>query len=103
PVTQAGQRGEVCIRGGMVMKGYWNLPEATRAAIDEDGWLRSGDVGYFDEDGYLYISDRIKDMLISGGENVYPAELESVFHAHPAIAEAAVIGAPDKKWGERVV
>ncbi|MGE0231212.1 MAG: long-chain fatty acid--CoA ligase [Flavobacteriaceae bacterium] len=102
-IAAPGERGEVLMKGGGVMAGYWERPDATAAAFDADGWLRSGDIGYFDEDGYLYICDRLKDMLISGGENVYPAELESLFHGHPAIAEVAVIGAPDDKWGERVV
>ena len=84
------------------MKGYWNRPDATASAIDELGWFHSGDVGYLDEEGYLYICDRLKDMVISGGENVYPAEVESVLFEHPAIAEVAVIGLPDDKWGEAV-
>ena len=85
------------------MKGYWNNPEASAAAFDQDGWLHTGDVGYFDDEGFLYLCDRLKDMVITGGENVYPAEVESVLYAHPAIAECAVVGAPDEKWGERVV
>jgi fatty-acyl-CoA synthase len=84
------------------MKGYWNRPDATATAIDELGWFHSGDVGYLDEEGYLYICDRLKDMVISGGENVYPAEVESVLFEHPAIAEVAVIGLPDDTWGEAV-
>ncbi len=102
-LTEPGARGEVCVRGPNVMRGYWNNPEATRAAIGEDGWFRTGDIGYFDEDRFLYLCDRVKDMIISGGENVYPAEVESILHAHPAIAEVAVVGVPDRKWGERVV
>ena len=82
------------------MKGYWNNDAATREAIDDDGWFRSGDAGYLDEDGYLYIHDRVKDMIVSGGENVYPAEVENVLMAHPAIADVAVIGVPHEKWGE---
>ena len=96
-------RGEVLTRGPNVMKGYWNKPEATAAAIDASGWFHTGDVGYFDADGFLYICDRVKDMIITGGENVYPAEVEAVLYAHPAIAEVAVIGQPDEKWGEAVV
>jgi acyl-CoA synthetase (AMP-forming)/AMP-acid ligase II len=84
------------------MLGYWNQPEATAAAITEDGWFRSGDAGSVDADGYLYIRDRVKDMIISGGENVYPAEVESALMAHPAIADVAVIGVPDDRWGETV-
>jgi len=85
-----------------VMKGYWNNPEATRAAFFEGGWLRTGDAGYFDADGFLYIHDRIKDMIISGAENVYPAEVENALMGHPAIADVAVIGVPDERWGEAV-
>ena len=98
----AGERGEIVIRGPNIMKGYWNRPEATAAAIDEEGWFHSGDVGYLDDDGFLFICDRLKDMVISGGENVYPAEVESVLYKHEAIAEVAVIGLPDEKWGEAV-
>jgi acyl-CoA synthetase (AMP-forming)/AMP-acid ligase II len=93
--------GEIVIRGDPVMKGYWNRPEATVQAI-RDGWFYSGDAGYFDEDGYLYIHDRVKDMIVSGGENVYPAEVESVLFSHPAVADVAVIGVPDDQWGEAV-
>jgi fatty-acyl-CoA synthase len=95
--------GELCVRGDTVMKGYWNQPEATAASLGEDGWFRTGDVAYQDEDGYYTICDRLKDMIISGGENIYPAEVESVLYEHPAIAEVAVIGAADERWGERVV
>ncbi len=96
------ERGEVCIRGPNIMKGYWNRPEATAAAIDNEGWFHSGDIGYLDDEGYLFICDRVKDMVISGGENVYPAEVESVLFEHPAITGVAVIGLPDDKWGEAV-
>ena len=82
------------------MKGYWNMPEETAKAITADGWFRSGDAGYLDDDGYLYIHDRVKDMIVSGGENVYPAEVENVLMAHPGIADVAVIGVPHEKWGE---
>ncbi len=98
----AGERGEICLRGPNIMKGYWNRPEATAAAIDQEGWFHSGDVGYFDEDGFLFICDRLKDMVISGGENVYPAEVEGALYKHASIAEVAVIGLPDEKWGEAV-
>ena len=98
----ANERGEICIKGPNIMKGYWNRPDATASAIDELGWFHSGDVGYLDEEGYLYICDRLKDMVISGGENVYPAEVESVLFEHPAVAEVAVIGLPDDTWGEAV-
>lgn len=101
-VIDSGEIGEVCIRGPNVMKGYWNRPEATVEAIDCEGWFHSGDMGYLDDDGYLFLCDRLKDMVISGGENVYPAEVESVLYGHPAIKEVAVIGIPDDKWGEAV-
>jgi long-chain acyl-CoA synthetase len=85
----------------VVMKGYWNKPEATAAAV-RDGWFHTGDAGYFDADGFLYIHDRIKDMIVSGAENIYPAEVENALFAHPAVADVAVIGVPDDKWGETV-
>ena len=91
--------GEIQFRGPNITPGYFNNPEATAASFDGD-WLKSGDVGHRDDDGYYYIVDRIKDMYISGGENVYPAEVEAVLHAHPAILEVAVIGIADDKWGE---
>jgi len=94
--------GEVAVRAKMNMAGYWRQPDATRKTIDADGWLRTGDAGYLDEDGYLYIHDRVKDMIITGAENVYPAEVESAIYGHPAVAEVAVIGVPDDKWGEAV-
>jgi fatty-acyl-CoA synthase len=97
------QKGEICTRGPNVMKGYWRRPDATAAAIDAEGWFHTGDAGYLDDDGFLFVSDRIKDMIISGGENVYPAEVESVLLDHPAISEVAVIGLPDDRWGEAVV
>ncbi len=98
----SGGVGEIVIRAPAVMKGYWNNPEATRAAFFEGGWLRTGDAGYFDADGFLYIHDRIKDMIVSGGENIYPAEVENALMHHPAITDAAVIGVPDERWGEAV-
>ncbi|MFM9693033.1 o-succinylbenzoate--CoA ligase [Streptomyces europaeiscabiei] len=91
--------GEVVVRGPHVMPGYWGLPEET-AAVFADGWFRSGDAARVDEDGYVFIVDRIKDMIISGGENIYPAEIEDQLLAHPDIVECAVIGVPDDKWGE---
>ena len=96
----AGTVGEILVRTRQNMKGYWKLPEATAATLLPGGWLRTGDAGYVDEDGYLYIHDRVKDMIISGGENVYPAEVESVLMAHPAVADVAVIGVPSERWGE---
>ncbi|MCR9180340.1 MAG: long-chain-fatty-acid--CoA ligase [Erythrobacteraceae bacterium] len=97
-----GEIGEICILSPSNTAGYWKLPEATASTIDADGWLHTGDAGVMDEDGYVYIQDRIKDMIISGGENVYPAEVESAIYGHPAIAEVAVIGVPSAKWGEEV-
>jgi fatty-acyl-CoA synthase len=97
-----GEVGEIQIRSKGVMKGYWNRPEATREAIDAEGWFRSGDAGFFDSEGYLYIHDRVKDMIVSGGENIYPAEVENALFSHPDIADAAVIGVPDERWGEAV-
>ncbi|MGC9961125.1 MAG: long-chain fatty acid--CoA ligase [Acidimicrobiales bacterium] len=101
-VTEADARGEICVRGPNVMKGYWNRPEATAAAIDAEGWFHTGDVGYLDSEGFLFVADRIKDMVITGGENVYPAEVESVLYNHASVAEVAVIGLPDERWGEAV-
>jgi fatty-acyl-CoA synthase len=95
----AGERGEVRVEGPNVTPGYWGLPQATAQALS-DGWFRSGDVAVADPDGYIHIVDRIKDLIISGGENVYPAEVEEVFYRHPAVAECAVIGVPDERWGE---
>ena len=93
--------GEIVCRGGHVMQGYWNKPQETADAL-RGGWMHTGDGGYLDEDGYLYVVDRIKDMIISGGENVYSAEVENAVSSHPAVAQCAVIGVPDPEWGERV-
>ncbi len=95
-----GEPGEILISGPSVIPGYWNQPEATAAAFTDDGWFRSGDLGTLDDDGYVTIVDRIKDMYISGGENIYPAEIESAISQHPAVAECAVVGVPDERWGE---
>ena len=97
-----GAPGEIIVKGDQVLSGYWRNPEATAASFT-DGWFHSGDVGRWDEDGYLYIVDRKKDMILTGGENVYPREVEEVLYRHPAVVEAAVLGAPDPKWGEKVV
>lgn len=94
--------GEVETRSVANMVGYWNLPETTAETVDGGGWLRTGDAGYLDEDGYLYICDRFKDMICSGAENIYPAEVESAIYGHPAVQEVAVIGVPHEKWGEEV-
>lgn len=96
-----GEVGEIICRSAQNMKGYWNLPSETAQAIDGE-WFRTGDAGYMDADGYLYIYDRLKDMIVSGGENIYPAEVESAIFAHPAVADVAVIGVPDDRWGEAV-
>ena len=95
--------GEVWLRAPNVMAGYYNHPEETAAAVTEDGWLRTGDGGYLDDEGYLFLTDRIKDMIVSGGENVYPIEVEEVVAQHPDVAEVAVIGVPDPRWGETVM
>jgi len=97
-----GEVGEVWTRSPYNMAGYWGKPDETTATVDGDGWLRTGDAGYFDAEGYLYLHDRIKDMILSGGENIYPAEVENVLLSHPAIVDAAVIGVPDDTWGETV-
>ncbi len=106
-----GAEGEICIRGNNIMKGYLNNPEATKETFwhlekgrkrHEDGWFRSGDIGYIDKEGYVFIVDRLKDMIITGGENVYPREVEEVLFTVPEIEECAVIGLPDKEWGEKV-
>src|SRR3546814_20226733 len=92
--------GEVVTRSSNNMLGYWNLPDATATTMTDDGWIRTGDAGYLDADGYLFIHDRMKDMIITGGENVYPAEVESAIFGHPAVQEVAVFGIPDATWGE---
>jgi long-chain acyl-CoA synthetase len=96
-----GKVGEIAVRSLQVMGGYWKLPEATARAVQGD-WFFTGDAGYLDEAGYLYIYDRVKDMIVSGGENIYPAEVESALFGHPAVADVAVIGVPDERWGEAV-
>jgi long-chain acyl-CoA synthetase len=97
-----GEVGELWTRSGQNMAGYWNNPEATAQAITPDGWFRTGDAGYADADGFLYLHDRVKDMIVSGGENVYPAEVENALMKHPGVADVAVIGVPDDTWGEAV-
>ncbi|MGW0819229.1 acyl-CoA synthetase [Streptomyces viridiviolaceus] len=99
PAGDDAARGELLVEGPNVMRGYWNLPEETAAAL-QDGWFRTGDIAAADEDGYVSIVDRAKDMIISGGENIYPAEVEKALHGHPAVEDCAVIGIPDEKWGE---
>jgi long-chain acyl-CoA synthetase len=97
-----GAVGEVWTRSDQNMLGYWNKPDETDAALTDDGWFRTGDAGWLDAEGYLFLHDRIKDMIVSGGENVYPAEVENALLAHPDVADAAVIGVPDDRWGETV-
>lgn len=97
----AGEKGEIVIKGDLVMTGYWQLPEKTGEAI-KDGWLHTGDVGYLDERGFLYIKDRLREVIITGGFNVYPIDVENTLSLHPAVHEAAVFGAADEKWGETV-
>jgi fatty-acyl-CoA synthase len=98
--AEVGEAGEALVQGPNVTPGYWQNPEATAAALTEGGWFHSGDIATLDEEGHLHIVDRLKDMYISGGENVYPAEVEGVLFEHPAVAEAAVVGVPDERWGE---
>jgi long-chain acyl-CoA synthetase len=98
----AGEAGEICVRGDVVMPGYWRDPDSTSRAL-RGGWLWTGDIGAFDEDGFLTLMDRSKDLIISGGSNIYPREIEEVLLRHPAVAEAAVVGRPDREWGESVV
>lgn len=100
-VLEPGEVGEICIRSVSVMAGYHGKPDATAKAVI-DGWYHTGDAGYLDEDGYLYIHDRVKDMIVSGGENIYPAEVENALHEHPLVLDCAVIGVPDDRWGEAV-
>ena len=97
----AGVVGEIVVRGDNVMMGYWERPEETAKAI-VDGWMHTGDGGYMDEDGFVFIVDRVKDMIITGGENVYSIEVENALAQHPAVAQCAVIGIPDEEWGEQV-
>jgi long-chain acyl-CoA synthetase len=99
---EAGAVGELWSRSAQNMKGYWRNPEATAATITSDGWLKTGDAGYLDSDGFVYLHDRVKDMIVSGGENVYPAEVENALMAHQDVADVAVIGVPSDKWGETV-
>jgi acyl-CoA synthetase (AMP-forming)/AMP-acid ligase II len=99
---EPGDEGEIWINTESVMNGYWNLADATAATMTGGNWVRTGDAGLMDEDGYVYVRDRVKDMIVSGGENIYPAEVESAMYGHPAIAEVAVIAVPDPKWGEAV-
>jgi long-chain acyl-CoA synthetase len=96
-----GQTGEVCAKAGNYMREYWRRPEETRAAF-RDGWYHTGDAGYVDDKGYLYLVDRVKDMIVTGGENVYSAEVEDAIASHPGVSQVAVIGIPSERWGEAV-
>ena len=100
--ADAGEIGQIAIQGGMIMAGYWNRPEATAETITADGWLKTGDAGFADARGYIFVHDRVKDMIVSGGENIYPAEVENAILGCPGVADAAVIGVPDERWGEAV-
>jgi fatty-acyl-CoA synthase len=102
-VVDYGESGELCTRGYSVMLGYWNDPDRTREAIDDEGWMHTGDLATMDRDGYVNIVGRIKDMIIRGGENVYPREIEEYLYTHPDIVDAQVIGVPDLKYGEQVM
>ena len=102
-IEEADVTGEMLVRGANVTRGYWRNPAAVASAFTDDGWFRSGDMGYRDADGYYYIVDRLKDMIVTGGENVYPAEVERVLMEYPGVTDAAVVGRPDPKWGESVV
>jgi fatty-acyl-CoA synthase len=102
-VVPRGAPGELCTRGYSVMLGYWENPQATAAAVDRAGWMHTGDLATMDADGYVKIVGRIKDMIIRGGENIYPREVEEFLHTHPGVSEAQVIGVPSKKYGEEVM
>jgi fatty-acyl-CoA synthase len=102
-VLPAGEQGEICIRGPKVTPGYWREPEKTKACFFPGGWLRTGDVGFLDTDGFLFLTDRMKDMIISGGENIASSEVERALYQLPQISEAVAIGVADEQWGERVV
>src|SRR5207245_2859656 len=101
-IVAPGVVGELCARGYMVMHGYYENPAATADAIDSDGWYHTGDLASMDERGYCRIEGRLKDMIIRGGENIYPREIEAVLFEHPGVADVAVVGIPDDKWGEQV-
>jgi fatty-acyl-CoA synthase len=101
-VVPIGDKGEICTRGYSVMRGYWDDEERTRETIDAAGWLHSGDIGIMDSEGYVQVVGRIKDMVIRGGENIYPREIEEFLYTHPAISEVQVFGVPDPKMGEEV-
>jgi long-chain acyl-CoA synthetase len=95
-----GETGEIWIHSPSRMNGYFNLSAATEGTLTRDGWIKTGDAGYLDKDGFVYVHDRVKDMIVSGGENIYPAEVENAIYGHPSVAEVAVVAVPDPKWGE---
>jgi long-chain acyl-CoA synthetase len=101
--VDVGEVGELWTRSCQNMAGYWANHDATASVLDTDGWFHTGDAGYVDADGYLYLHDRLKDMIVTGGENVYPAEVENVLARHPDVADVAVVGVPDEQWGEAVM
>ncbi|MGH3437542.1 MAG: AMP-binding enzyme, partial [Sciscionella sp.] len=101
-IAALGVQGEICCRGYQNMLGYYRMPEATSETIDADGWLHMGDLGSMDERGFIKVTGRLKDMIVRGGMNIYPREIEELLHGHPAVAEAAVIGVPDATWGEQI-
>ncbi len=101
-VVPTGEQGEVCARGYQVMAGYYDRPDLTAATVDQDGWLHTGDLGTMDDRGYVRLTGRLKDMVIRGGENIFPVEIEEVLLGHPDVADAVVVGIPDPLWGERV-
>lgn len=101
-ILRPGETGEVCAQGGNFMREYWHRPEQTEAAF-AGGWYHTGDAGYLDEEGYLFLVDRVKDMIVSGGENIYSAEVENAIASYPGVAQVAVIGVPSEKWGEAVL
>jgi acyl-CoA synthetase (AMP-forming)/AMP-acid ligase II len=100
--VKTGARGEIWLRGPALLKEYWRNPEATRESFDPEGWFKTGDVAHCDDEGFYFVDDRKKDMIISGGENIYPAEIENVLMGHPAVVDCAVIGVPSERWGETV-
>jgi fatty-acyl-CoA synthase len=102
-VVPLGTQGEIVTGGYLIMKGYWNDDQKTKEAFTEDGWMRTGDLGVLDDDGYLHITGRVKDMIIRGGENVYPIEIEEFLFSHPKISAVQVFGVPDDKFGEEIV
>jgi fatty-acyl-CoA synthase len=101
-IVATGEQGEICCRGYQNMLGYYEMPEATADTIDPDGWLHMGDIGTMDDRGFIRVTGRVKEMIIRGGLNLYPREIEDLLFDHPAIAEAAIVGIPDEKWGEQV-